>query len=373
METLIRRSTKGSPLSAADHDTNMTRIENAVRQLETGASTGTFGITTYHQDAQPTGNIKVGSIWKTLAGLERRWNGTAWVLSGDSRITEITTQVNDPSVGLAATNTKVVQALSTLETIEGQLAVEWKLVLDTNGKITGIALRSGGGESEFMVQADRFVVVQSGPGGTPSAPFEIVDGIVYMKQALIRELSTDKLAAGDLKVNNLEASSRLYNATHPSRKFRGLEAAVMTPEQHTPPAVSHGYGSSPTAWGFNHHPPLRFYGQGHPTGGPIVNISGGEAKFGATGRLINHVGLVTVYWRRVPAPYTTPGPFTATIAWDGSGGGPHSVADNRTIYLSGLLPTDIIEWYVAPCNGSGVLASPVTCRYELDVQAYNWA
>lgn len=121
-----------------------------------------------------------------------------------------------------------------------------------------------------------------------------------------------------------------------------------------------GTGSHYLGWTFAHHSPLIFYGQGAPSGTPIMKVTDTTAKLMFFGNLINHTGKICVYARLAAG-----GPFTALATLGASG----QISGRRT--LSGLLATETFEFYLAPCSGNGVMQTSQTLSYELDISATN--
>lgn len=68
-----------------------------------------------------------------------------------------------------------------------QLKQSYVVKLDNNGYAAGFGLYNTGASSDFMVLADRFWIGR--PGVNRVKPFMVVDGVVYMDTAMIREAS----------------------------------------------------------------------------------------------------------------------------------------------------------------------------------------
>lgn len=56
--------------------------------------------------------------------------------------------------------------------------------------------------TEFVIQADKFAVIDS-TGAGQIAPFQVVGGITYIKNALIKDLSADVIASGTITSGNI--------------------------------------------------------------------------------------------------------------------------------------------------------------------------
>jgi len=65
--------------------------------------------------------------------------------------------------------------------------------------VTGAYAAKG---TEFVIQADKFAVIDSSGAGQ-IAPFQVVGGITYIKNALIKDLSADVIASGTITSGNI--------------------------------------------------------------------------------------------------------------------------------------------------------------------------
>ena len=111
-----------------------------------------------------------------------------------SSVTTLTSRVGD--------NEASIQFL--METVDGEEAVA-RLTVDVNGKITGFTIN--GQDSEFIVDASRFAVGDDG-----DYVFEIVDGVTYIKNAVIQDGS---LPGGKLQNDAVGSSQIAPNAVLP--------------------------------------------------------------------------------------------------------------------------------------------------------------
>lgn len=107
------------------------------------------------------------------------------------------------------------------QVIDG-LEAQWFVKLDVNGRVTGIGLHGTGATSEFVVLADKFMVVT--PGQTPKVPFVVgpvgvtgetgvgIDGnMVVNGTVLTRHLAADSVTAD--KIGADQVSGRHISAT----------------------------------------------------------------------------------------------------------------------------------------------------------------
>lgn len=78
--------------------------------------------------------------------------------------------------------TSITQYATSINGINAKYGV----TIDVDGKITGIQLIGGGGQSDFIVKADRFAI----ESGTDK-PFEVIGGVTYIKKAKIAAYAID--------------------------------------------------------------------------------------------------------------------------------------------------------------------------------------
>lgn len=111
--------------------------------------------------------------------------------------TEVTARVNGDSSLSSAISTEAIARANA----DGSLAAEYVLSVVTDGgvrRVTGFRITNlggAGGYTEFVVQADRFAIVNPSGGGF-TVPFVVEGGVVYIDVARIRDLTvgTTKLA-----------------------------------------------------------------------------------------------------------------------------------------------------------------------------------
>ncbi len=104
---------------------------------------------------------------------------------------------------LSTTVGGMTTSISTLTSSVNGIQAQWGVSINTNGVVTGaIKLDSISSFSTFAVQVDKFLVTNSAntEGG---APFEIIGGTTFIKQAVIPDLTTRNLVvkdSGNIKV-----------------------------------------------------------------------------------------------------------------------------------------------------------------------------
>ena len=95
------------------------------------------------------------------------------------------------------------------------LANEFYVKLDANGYVSGFGLYNGGGESEFVVNADKFAFIKADGTGAAYKPF-VVDsssGLIGMDGSLIvrGSISAGTLAAGAVIAGNIDTNAVTAN------------------------------------------------------------------------------------------------------------------------------------------------------------------
>lgn len=148
------------------------------------------------------------TLAQRLDGISSRFNSNeAAILAeqvaradADSALSASITTTQSAANGAVAT----VQAIqSTVNGVNARFSVK----VDNNGYISGIGLISqpnnGAITSAFVVLADQFRVVH--PGASAVAPFEVIGGVVYMRNIVVRNAQIENLAIGKLTAGTLNA------------------------------------------------------------------------------------------------------------------------------------------------------------------------
>ena len=185
----------------------------------------------------------------------------------------------------------------------------------------------------------------------------IADAII--SSAKIISLNADKVNVGNMAAVNLEANASLYDATYPTRYFTAISAGIMTSLLHAAPVATWDFNVSAaaypiTAFGFDEHEPLIMYGQGHATTAPTIHVrDSGAALFSIEARIIGYSGPITVYARISGSATVTP-----LASWNNGPDDGNSRISSKYVVISGLVETDYVEFYVAPCTAAGMISDP---------------
>lgn len=178
---------------------------------------------TYRQVSAPDSDMTTGDIWYDTDDKNKTYiyNGSAWVITDDGRIPENTAAIEIQSVAINDINT----GLSAMYTV--------KVGVDVNGKYYGAGMGIGventpaGMQSQVLFLADRFAVMHA-DGGTPTLPFVIVGGQVFMSSAIIQNASISFAKISDtLQSDNYVANTSGWRLS----KAGGFELNASVPGQ----------------------------------------------------------------------------------------------------------------------------------------------
>lgn len=110
------------------------------------------------------------------------------------QITTVNARLNNAGgTGVTVEQSLIAQA-SEINGLSGQ----YTLRINNNGIISGFGLASGTGGSEFTILADRFIVVDPSNNTTTAYPFQVVGGNVYIRKALIQQITADQINVNEL-------------------------------------------------------------------------------------------------------------------------------------------------------------------------------
>lgn len=180
----------------------------------------TAGSKIFYQTTEPAGTaeraLQDGDLWFDTDDSNHPYIYTAgaWTDNTDGQITAnaaaITSEQQariDADGTLASdintVSTTVNENTATIQTIQTSLnGVEAKYGVQLNvaGHITGFVQNNDGQTGSFIVTADKFAIVSpsAGAGDTGDAPFEVISGQTYIKDAFIQNLTVDKINGGTL-------------------------------------------------------------------------------------------------------------------------------------------------------------------------------
>ncbi|WP_234451309.1 DUF1983 domain-containing protein, partial [Pseudomonas sp. MF7448] len=114
-----------------------------------------------------------------------------------TKIDQLSVKVGDNSSAIQQTSTALADTngkLNTMWSVKMQVTADGQYVAASVG--LGIENTPGGLQSQFLVSADRFAIVNSMAGGAVSVPFAVQGGQVFMKSAFIQDGSITMLKIG---------------------------------------------------------------------------------------------------------------------------------------------------------------------------------
>jgi hypothetical protein len=217
--------------------------------------------TFYQASTSPPSSPTTGDLWfQTDQGNKAyRWSGSAWVETTDTRLPTAVASINTietarigyctiggntsvhgdktaceaaggtwatglpwatavRQVSITAGNGQSATVQQQFETIYGAsgLRAQYNVKLDVNGYTVGYGLfNEGPNANGFIVRADKFVV---GSAGSNVVPFEVVSGITYIKNAVIRDATITSgkilsLEAGKITAGTIGAETITLNGS----------------------------------------------------------------------------------------------------------------------------------------------------------------
>jgi len=137
---------------------------------------------------------ELNAVTTTAASAESTANAQA------ATVTQLSTTVGDNTT-LVSTNTQSING------IQGKYSVK----ISSNGYVSGFGLISSANEvsgstTQFAVNADRFWIADRNNVGTAKTPFEVVNGVTNIRDAVIDSLQANKIR-GDVNKNQVAETS----------------------------------------------------------------------------------------------------------------------------------------------------------------------
>jgi len=180
-----------------------------------GGATFTLDTATVYVDSVTSMADKFTALLSSIAGNTASITSEATTRAAADSATAATVATLSTTV---AGNTA---SISTQATSISGLEAQYVVKIDVDGNVSGYGLASGGGTSQFTVLANQFSVIDPGnPGGSPTVPFSISGGVVYMANvviggALIEDLTigTGKLAASAVTEFNSATQGATVSST----------------------------------------------------------------------------------------------------------------------------------------------------------------
>jgi hypothetical protein len=137
------------------------------------------------------------------------------ILSGEIQQTATATQVSSIQ---SSVDDAVATVTETAESIDG-LEAQYSVKINNNGNVSGFGLASSNvssATSAFVVQADRFAIVAPTgedldltPEDANSIPFDVSGGLVTIKNAFIKNLTSENIRGSSITGDNISATTRI--------------------------------------------------------------------------------------------------------------------------------------------------------------------
>jgi predicted phage tail protein len=129
-------------------------------------------------------------------------------------IQQLTASVNSANDATVQNTAAIQQTANAYADTAGKLSTMWsvKMQITAGGQYVaagiglGIENTGAGLQSQFLVSADRFAIVNSIAGGAISVPFAVQGGQVFMNSAFIQDGSVTYLKVGDLQSTDYQAN-----------------------------------------------------------------------------------------------------------------------------------------------------------------------
>lgn len=164
-------------------------------------------------------SLQYGESWYywvrlvSRAGIPGPWHSTSGLLAvGPANVLETLDEIGE-SIDLTYLDPVVGDEIGKISGLEERQGVR----LNVNGYVTGYVQNNDGESGDFAILADRFVVLDPAGGGqSPTTPFAVSGGTVYIADAAIRNASIV-----DAKIANLAADKIVTGTMSANRIFGG--------------------------------------------------------------------------------------------------------------------------------------------------------
>ncbi|EMU5562159.1 hypothetical protein ACOIYK_001883 [Vibrio parahaemolyticus] len=171
-----------------------------------------------------------GKISTATSALETKLNSSIAGLDGELNTTNANLSQNyytktqtdgKVSSAIAASESKLTanvgKTYATIGTVnqvkataDGAASAVSQLTQTVNGKTSGIIMVNDGTVSKTAVIADKFMVCTDATGANKTAVFQVSNGQTIIKDALIGNLSANKITAGTMSGDRISATSKIF-------------------------------------------------------------------------------------------------------------------------------------------------------------------
>ncbi|MCF5550307.1 DUF1983 domain-containing protein [Pseudomonas syringae] len=204
----LLQTANGLAGQVATHSNEISELEGVV----TAQATSSQSLSAAYRDDDGEGDLQGAlKLWDTQAAYSRE----VVVRASQNEALVTATETLQATIG---SNTAAVQQVSQAQaSSDGKLATMWsvKMQVTQDGKYVaagiglGIENTGAGLQSQFLVSADRFAIVNSMAGGALSVPFAVQNGQVFMNSAFIMDGTITNAKIGNyIQSNNFVQGSQ---------------------------------------------------------------------------------------------------------------------------------------------------------------------
>lgn len=201
-ETLAQRFTS---LSAADttNANNISATSSAVSILEArvtsveGVNTSQASSITSLNSSLSSTNSNVSANASAISGLDTR------VTSAEGTITSHASSITSLNSTVGSHSTTITQHASSIN----GLSARWGVRIEANGRVSGILLNDDGSQSDFVIVADKFKLVDPGaPAGASNIPFSYSAGVLKMVSVEVDTIKANTIVGGHIQAGAISGS-----------------------------------------------------------------------------------------------------------------------------------------------------------------------
>lgn len=204
----LLQTANGLAGQVATHSNEISELDGVV----TAQATSSQSLSAAYRDDDGEGDLQGAlKLWDTQAAYSRE----VVVRASQNEALVTATETLQATIG---SNTAAVQQVSQAQAnSDGKLATMWsvKMQVTQDGRYVaagiglGIENTGAGLQSQFLVSADRFAIVNSMAGGALSVPFAVQNGQVFMNSAFIQDGTITNAKIGNyIQSNNFVQGSQ---------------------------------------------------------------------------------------------------------------------------------------------------------------------
>lgn len=178
-------------------------LAREARDAQLPVVTGTTGISAMQELVDQVADTLLAQIIRTQRISAQTANSSASIIRVDKAqadgISALASSLETVSTTLGENTASVTVLSESVDGIKAQYTVAVEAGGVTGGYvITGIQLADGTGKISFGIKADEFYIVDPNDSDTVEIPFVISGGQVYIKSAVIPQITADKITTTDL-------------------------------------------------------------------------------------------------------------------------------------------------------------------------------